>query len=142
MIAAVAQLVVGRLIDTWSLKGVFVPVAIMQVPLLAVAAYASDWAMLAVAVAMMFFVFGQIPINDAMIARYTADEWRASAYSVRYLVSFGVSATAVPLVAYLHTSTGDFQAMYGVLAMIGVATALAAIAFPGDRAVAQPATPA
>lgn len=142
MIAAVAQLVVGRLIDTWSLKGVFVPVAIMQVPLLAVAAYASDWAMLAVAVAMMFFVFGQIPINDAMIARYTADEWRARAYSVRYLVSFGASATAVPLVAYLHTSTGDFQAMYGVLALIGVATALAAIAFPGDRAVAQPATPA
>jgi hypothetical protein len=33
--------------------------------------------MLLVAVAMMFFVFGQIPINDAMIARYTAEEWRA-----------------------------------------------------------------
>jgi len=39
------------------------------------------------AVSMMFFVFGQIPINDAMIARYAAEEWRARAYAVRYVVS-------------------------------------------------------
>ena len=98
--------------------------------------------MLAVAVAMMFFVFGQIPINDAMIARYTADEWRARAYSVRYVVSFGASATAVPLIAWVHRTYGDFQPLFALLAAVAVLTLLSALAFPGERVTAEAAAPA
>ena len=92
--------------------------------------------MLAVAVAMMFFVFGQIPINDAMIARYTAEEWRARAYSVRYVVSFGASATAVPLIAWVHRVYVDFQPLFGILAAVAMLTLIASLAFPGERAAA------
>ena len=77
VIAAFSQYCVGRLIDKVSVRAVFVPVALMQVPLLLLAATLENWAMLIVAVAMMFFVFGQIPINDAMVARYTDEHWRA-----------------------------------------------------------------
>ncbi len=88
LIAAMAQLLVGWWLDRHSLKGVFVAVTVMQVPLLWLAGSLTGYAMLACAVVMMFFVFGQIPINDAMIAKYTAEEWRARAYAVRYVVSF------------------------------------------------------
>jgi formate hydrogenlyase subunit 3/multisubunit Na+/H+ antiporter MnhD subunit len=93
--------------------------------------------MLAVAVAMMFFVFGQIPINDAMVAKYTAEEWRARAYGVRYVVSFGAAATAVPLIAWVHRSYGDFQPLFTLLAAVAALILLAALAFPGER-VARP----
>ena len=89
--------------------------------------------MLATAVAMMFFVFGQIPINDAMIARYTAEEWRARAYAVRYVVSFGASALAVPLVAWIYKSSGDFTALYYVLGALAFVTFSAALMFPGEE---------
>ena len=134
LIAAMAQLLVGWWMDRKSIKLVFVVVALMQVPLLLAAGSLSGYAMLAVAVAMMFFVFGQIPINDAMIARYTADEWRARAYSVRYVVSFGASATAVPLIAWVHRSYGDFQPLFAILAAVATLTVVAALAFPGVRA--------
>jgi MFS family permease len=134
LIAAMAQLLVGSWIDRRSLKGVFVAVAGLQVPLLLAAGSLTDYAMLAVAVAMMFVVFGQIPINDAMIARYTADEWRARAYAVRYVVSFGASAAAVPLIAWVHRSTGDFQALFVILAAFALLTLAAALAFPSERA--------
>ena len=142
LIAAMAQLLVGWWMDRKSLKGVFVVVALMQVPLLLAAGSLQGYAMLAVAVAMMFFGFGQIPINDAMIAKYTADEWRARAYSVRYVVSFGASATAVPLIAWVHRTYGDFQPLFAILAAVAVLTLLASLAFPGGRVTAPAVAPA
>lgn len=136
LIAAMAQLVVGGLIDRRPLKGVFVAVLVAQVPLLFAAATLSNYGMLAVAIVMMFAVFGQIPINDAMVARYTAEEWRARAYALRYVVSFVGSAAAVPLVAYTYSRTGDFQALFVLLAGLAALALAAALAFPGERATA------
>jgi hypothetical protein len=116
---------------------VFVLVAAMQIPLLYAAGTLAGYGMLVVAVAMMFFVFGQIPINDAMIAKYTAEEWRARAYAVRYVVSFGASATAVPLIAWVHRAYGDFQPLFAILAALAVLILVSALAFPGER-VAKP----
>jgi MFS family permease len=133
LIAAVAQLIVGTLIDRYGTKGVLTLVAALQVPLLWLAGTTENWLMLGVAVAMMFFVFGQIPINDAMIARYTAEEWRARAYALRYVVSFGASAAAVPLVAFMHRAGGGFESLYPVLAVFAAFTFAAALFFPSQR---------
>jgi MFS family permease len=142
LIAAMAQLCVGWWLDHKSLKSVFVPVVALQVPLLALAGTMDNYLMLATAVAMMFFVFGQIPINDAMIARYTSEAWRARAYAVRYVVSFGASALAVPLVAWIYKSSGDFRLLYYVLGTLAFVTFTAALVFPADeeKAAAKEAT--
>ncbi len=134
LIAAMAQLCVGWWLDHRSLKAVFVPIVALQVPLLALAGTTESYLLLAVAVVMMFFVFGQIPINDAMIARYTAEEWRARAYAVRYVVSFSASALAVPLIVSLYKSSGDFRLMYFVLGALAMTTFLAALFFPAEDA--------
>lgn len=130
MIAAFAQAGVGPLIDRFAMRTVFVPIAVLQVPLLFLAGFAQGWAMLFAAVLMMLVVFGQIPVNDAMVARYTADSYRARAYAVRYLVSFGASAIALPLVALLRRLTGGFQEVFQVLAALALCTLVAALAFP------------
>ncbi|MFO1361705.1 MAG: MFS transporter [Burkholderiales bacterium] len=134
LIAAMAQLIVGHWLDRRSVRGVFVFVAAMQVPLLYAAGSLAGYAMLAVAVGMMFFVFGQIPINDAMVAKYTAEEWRARAYALRYVVSFGASAIAVPAIAWVHRTHGDFQPLFALLAAVAALIFLAALAFPAERA--------
>jgi MFS family permease len=133
LIAAMAQLVVGDWLDRRSVRGVFIVVAAMQIPLLYAAGSLAGYGMLVVAVAMMFFVFGQIPINDAMVAKYTAEEWRARAYALRYVVSFGASAAAVPLIAYVHRSHGDFQPLFAILAALAGLILAAALAFPRER---------
>ena len=140
LIAAMAQLLVGWWLDRRSLKAVFVPIVALQVPLLIAAGSLQGYAMLACAVAMMFFVFGQIPINDAMIARYTSDaHTRARAYAVRYVLSFAASATAVPLIAGLYKATGDFALLYNILGALAVCIFFAALAFPSQTEV-KPAT--
>lgn len=133
LFAAMAQLLVGSMLDKYPLRNVFLGIVALQAPLLFLAAHLQNYAMLAVALAMMFFIFGQIPINDAMVARYVADEWRSRAYALRYLVSFSASATAVPLVAYLHRSGGGFEQILLVLAAFALVNFIGALSFPGMR---------
>jgi MFS family permease len=85
---------------------------------------------------MMFVVFGQIPINDAMVAKYTDERWRSRAYAARYVITFGAAAAAVPLVAYLHDETGGFERIFVVLAVFAAGTLLAALGLPNRRRVA------
>lgn len=136
VLAAVAQLIVGRFIDRYPLRSVFIPVTIAQAPLLLLAVSLDGWPLVAVSLALMFVVFGQIPINDAIVARHTDANWRSRVYAVRYVVSFGASSLAVPLVAALHGGAG-FAPVFMALAAMGAMTALAALFFP---AIAPDAT--
>jgi hypothetical protein len=52
---------------------------------------------------------------------------------VRYVVSFGASALAVPLVAWIYKSSGDFRGLYYVLGALAFATFSAALVFPGEE---------
>ena len=130
LVAAVAQLIVGHLLDRQPIKRVLIAVVALQVPTLAIAGTTENLMMLAVAVAMMFFVFGQVPINDAMIARYTAEKWRARAYAVRYVMSFSASALAVPLVAFIHRTRGNFAPLFAVLTVLALLAFATALLFP------------
>jgi MFS family permease len=135
VIAALAQLLVGWLIDGRPLRSVFLPLALLQVPLLLLAGALQNWAMLVLAIAMMFVVFGLIPITDAMVARYAHDAWRSRVYAVRYVVSFTASSLAVPLVAWLQPAAGGYQSLFAVLTALGVGTLAAALFFPASETV-------
>jgi hypothetical protein len=73
-----------------------------------------------VALAMMFLVFGQVPINEVMVARYTPPEYRTRVYSVRYTLSFAAVATAVPVVSYFHNAYGGFTELFTLLAALAI----------------------
>jgi MFS family permease len=137
--AAGAQLVVGHLLDRGALKSVLVAVIGLQVPLLIAAAFFDNYLMLAVALAMMFFVFGQIPINDAMVAAYTDEAWRSRMYALRYVVSFGASAFAVPLVAVMHRYSSDFKYLFFALAAMAALMLAAAFLLPSRARQRAPA---
>jgi len=130
VIGAVSQLIVGHFVDRYPLKTVFLPLSVLQAPCLLLAAWAHEWPMLLLAIGMMFGIFGQVTINDAMVARYTNHEWRARAYAFRYIVSFGASAFGVPLVAILHERTGGFELTFLVLSALGACVFLGALLFP------------
>jgi len=130
VIGAMAQLIVGHYVDRHPLRSVFLPLSLIQGPCLLLSAWAQDWAMLLLAVAIAFGIFGQVTINDAMVARYTDQAWRARAYAFRYVVSFGAGACAVPLVALLHERFGGFNVTFLVLACFGSLVFVGALLFP------------
>jgi MFS family permease len=132
LVGAISQLLMGRLIDRHPLKIGLLAVAIFQAPLLFVAAHSSGWPMMLALTGLIFVVFGQITFNDGMVARYTDAGWRARVYALRYLLSFGVAASAIPLVALMHAH-GRFTALFEVLAAFGALVAICAALFPYRR---------
>jgi len=123
-IASVAQIVVGRLLDRYGPRIVFMGAATIQVVFFAAMPGLADWAALVVALAFMLGAFGQIPINDYMIGKLARSDMRASIYGIRYIVSFAVLAAALPLIAWIHQGWGFdrlFQVLAGAAAAILVA---------------------
>ena len=128
-IAAFAQLAVGYLVDHHSLRTVFAFVAGLQAAFFAVMYQLTGVAALVVAVGFMLVVFGQIPINDVLIGRITKTEWRSRVYSLRYIVTFSVSASTLPLIAWIHGSWG-FERLFVVMAVAAGAILAAVLVLP------------
>lgn len=133
-IAAFAQIVVGWLVDRHSIRLVFGFVAGLQILFFAIMPNLTGAAALIVATAFMLVVFGQIPINDVLVGRMTRSEWRSRMFAARYIVTFSVSATAIPVIAWVHGTWG-FPVLFMVLAVAASIILAAVLTLPRTQAV-------
>jgi MFS family permease len=137
-IASFAQLVVGKLIDRYPLKWVYLPIVATQVPLFLLASGAGGWALYVTVLAFMIFVFGAIPFVDAMIVQYVDDRMRSRVAGIRLAVSFGVSSLAVYLLGPTVKAAG-FGTLLTVMAVISACTTFFVSMLPGRIPVVAPA---
>jgi MFS family permease len=124
---AVAQLTVGRLVERFPPHILFAILAIMQFSGVVWSAYASGATLLFALAFTMAAVYGQITVNDLILARYSADAWRSRVYAVRYFVTFMISGVAVSMIAFLH-ARGGFGLVLGVTAVVALGFLIGAIA--------------
>jgi MFS family permease len=126
MCGAIAQISVGRLVERFPVHLLFGVTAILQFAGIVWAAYANG-VMLLVALAFTFAaIYGQITVNDLVIARYTADAWRGRVYAVRYFLTFMVSGAAVSLIAFLY-ARGGFGLVLGANALLALGFLIAVL---------------
>jgi MFS family permease len=125
-IASLAQVVMGRLIDRFSLKPLYFCITLSQIPLLALAAYAQGWWLFVALLGVMISIFGSIPFTDAMIVRYVDDRMRSRVAGMRLAISLGISSTAVWLLGPFVKGMGFANLM---LLLAGVACCTAAVIF-------------
>jgi MFS family permease len=140
--AAFAQIAVGHLLDRYGARPLLPAIAAVQALCLVVAGQLWGPGMLALAFLLMLFVFGEIPINAWLVGRYAAQRWHSRIYAVQYLGALGVSALAVPLIAFSHERTGGFVELFWIMAGAALLVALAALLLPGSsrRATSRPVT--
>jgi MFS family permease len=133
VIASVAQIIVGRLIDRFPMKRVFFPIVALQATAFFLAANAQGWWFYVFAVAYMTFVFGAIPFTDAIIARFVDDSMRSRVAGLRLAVSFGLSSLAVWALGPLVKSSG-FATLIFIMAALATFAALAVLFLPSHDA--------
>jgi len=134
--AAFAQLLVGYLVDRQPIKYVFIVVAALQCVLFALMMTQEGLVSLFIALLFMLAVFGQIPINDVLVGRLARSEWRSRAFALRYLVTFSVMASAVPLIAWIHQAWG-FERLFLVLSLTAFCILLATTQLPAPERAAS-----
>lgn len=118
---AVAQLIMGRLVERYSPLFLFATVVTLQFLGILWASQASGLTLLAALALTMSMIYGQVTAGDIVIARCTADAWRGRVYAVRYFLTFVSAALAVSAIAFLHR-TGGFDLVLAAIA--GVAAVL------------------
>lgn len=133
-VASLAQIVVGRLIDTMPFKPLQLWMSIAQIPLLVLAAHTEAWGLFFALLAVMIFVFGSIPFTDAMIVRYVDDRLRSRVAGMRLTVAFGISSFAVWLLGPLVKNIGFAHSLW-ILAGIAAARSAIILLLPDEPAV-------
>ncbi len=142
---AIAQFTVGRILDKYQPHIVFAIVALLQFIGVAMVVYATGYALLGALAFAMAFIYAQVTVNDMVIARYTADAWRARVYAVRYFITYLISGAAISMIAFLY-ARGGFDLVLGVTAVIAfgfvigtIGVALLVNGVERDARLAQPA---
>ena len=133
-VAAFAQLVVGRAIDKRSIKNVLIFIAVGQPLLLFLMVMQTDYALFAVSLLAMGFVFGQIPITDAVLSQYVPDQWRAKVLSIKFLINLVIGALALMTARYLLSTGAGFEAVMRVISIAACFIVGAAILLPNRHA--------
>lgn len=128
LFGALTQLGVGRMIDRLSLPTIFVGLTVLQPVGLGLAAVTGGVPMLIGVILAMAAIYGQVVLNDAMVARYVPGPQRTRAYSLRYFLGFTTSGLAAPLIAALSTASG-FGLVLGVAAVFGAVIFVTAALF-------------
>jgi MFS family permease len=135
---AMTQYTIGKLLDHHSLKTVALPLSFMLAPFLYLAAGLSNVPLIVVSIGIVMGAFGQVTVNDAMVGKYTTEEWRSRAYAVRYFIGFTAAGASVGLVAWLYQQ-GGFTTMLHAFAAVCVLSIVAALILP--REIRVPAVP-
>jgi predicted MFS family arabinose efflux permease len=136
---AMTQYTIGKLIDRYSLKAVMLPLSFMLAPFLYLAATLSNLPLILASIGIVMGAFGQVTVNDAMVGKYTSEEWRSRAYSIRYFIGFTAAGASVGLVAWLYEQ-GGFVTMLQTFGALCLLVIVAAIILPTEIKV--PATQA
>ena len=123
---AMTQYTIGKLLDRHSLKTVALPLSFMLAPFLYLAATLSNLPLILVSIGIVMGAFGQVTVNDAMVGKYTSEEWRSRAYAVRYFVGFTAAGASVGLVAWLYEQGGFVTMLHAFagLCLLAIAAAL------------------
>jgi FSR family fosmidomycin resistance protein-like MFS transporter len=123
----------GWLADRYPNKHVYLLTFLFQVPVCVLAATASGVPVIAVTAMLAILQTLNLPSESMLLARYTPERWRATAFGAKFVLSIGVSAAGVPLIAWIYGATGGFAWVYYTMAVMAGIAALSCLSLPGGR---------
>lgn len=126
---AIMQLAAGRLIDRYTLTILFIMLSALQLGGLLMAwALAGPLVLVGLAITMAA-IYGQVVVDDAIVARFVPGRRRGLAYGASYALGFAASALAIPLMGYLHAQGAGFTPVLALTAACGVVLLVCAVGF-------------
>jgi MFS family permease len=123
-VASFSQIAVGWLIDRYSAKNVL---------FIYLAAQFNDLALFVAMLLAMSFVFGQIPITDAILSRYVPDAWRGRVFSVKFLLNLSIGASVLPVCGLILQAGFTMTTLFSLMSIVAILIVLAAIILPQQQ---------
>jgi hypothetical protein len=82
--------------------------------------YATGWPLLAALAVSIAAIYGQVTLNDIVLARYTPPSWRGRIFAIRFFINFTSAGPAVWGIGKLYDHGGFSLVLWimGVVAAI------------------------
>lgn len=132
-LSAVFQMLGGMAADRYPMKRIYLLCWALQVPVLFAAIRLFELPLFAAALVCFSLIAISTPTENALLAHYTPSRWRATAFGAKFLLSLGVSALGVPLVAVVYDRTGDFVWLFAILGLLAALVGATALFLPRER---------
>jgi len=136
-LSAAFQFFGGMAADRFSMKRIYLLCWAVQVPVLLLAIRLFEVPLFVAALFCFSLIAISTPTENALLAHYTPSRWRATAFGAKFLLSLGVSALGVPLVATVYDRSGDFVWLFAILAILAALVAATALFLPPERRSAR-----
>jgi MFS family permease len=118
-----AQFTMGRAVERVVPHLIMSVIAGIQVLGIALAWYATGWWLLPSLALAVAAIYGQVTVNDLVLARYTPAAWRGRIYAFRFFLIFTMAGPAALGIGWLY-DRGGFNIVLGVGAGIAIIGAL------------------
>lgn len=141
--SAIFQLLGGLLADRFPMKWIYLFCWAVQIPVLLAATRLFELPLFAASLLCFSMIAIATPTENALLVHYTPARWRATAFGAKFLLSLGVAALGVPLVAIVYDRSGDFIWLFAALGLLAALIVAGAVLLPRERsAVAAVEAPA
>ena len=118
-----AQFTMGRMVERVVPHLIMSAIAAIQVVGVLLAYWASGWWLLPSLALAVAAIYGQVTVNDLVLARYTPAGWRGRIYAIRFFLIFTMAGPAAWGIGRLYEQ-GGFDVVLGVGAVIAALGAL------------------
>ena len=134
-VSSLSQVIVGWLIDRISPRIVLFIVSVGQIIFIYLASQFDGYNLLFFMTLAVCFVFGQIPIIDAVMVRYVPDGWRNRVLSMKFVLNLGVGATVLPTCSFMLNKGYQLSELFCFLSLFSVIIVLASILLPSQSSI-------
>ena len=134
-VSSFSQVIVGWLIDRISPRIVLFIVSVGQIIFIYLASQFDGYTLLFFITLAVCFVFGQIPIIDAVMVRYVPDSWRNRILSIKFVLNLGVGATVLPTCSFMLDRGYQLSELFCFLSLLSVIIVMASILLPSQSSV-------
>ena len=118
-VGILGQYLGGRVAERFEPRLGYLVFHLIALPLALLMAYSTDVPLLLVTICYMFFLLGMQPIENTLVAYFTPDRLRHSAYGTKFVLTFGVGAVAVYVVGWIKTQW-SLSAVFVAMAVVSL----------------------
>ena len=118
-----AQFTMGRAVERVTPHLIMSVIAAVQIVGILLALYTGGWWLLPSLALAVAAIYGQVTVNDIVLARYTPPAWRGRIYAFRFFLIFTMAGPAALGIGWLYDH-GGFDSVLGIGAGIAVLGAL------------------
>ena len=122
-----AQFSMGRAVERVVPHLIMTIIAAMQIIGVLLALYTSGWWLLPSLALAVAAIYGQVTVNDIVLARYTPAPWRGRIYAIRFFIIFTMAGPAAWGIGRLYEQ-GGFNVVLAVGAVIAALGAINTLA--------------